>query len=445
MRKMSGKRRKRRRHPVARSNAYQQGFHTGYHEAFTQGVGDGHTAYKQTQDLTSIVIPTCNERDVLIQCIESIRANTPEPHEIIVVDNGSTDGTADYLRSQVGRLRYHIEPHQLGFARAVNIGLRMCSGSTVMFLNHDTVLTPRWLGNLLACLYADPERRLVGPVTNYISGVQCIDTSYDSLEAMQQFAASYNQSDPTKWEKTERLTGFCVLMTRETMQRIGYMDERYKIGNCEDDDYGLRARIAGMELWIARDTFIHHIGSVSMNRLGTEGVRKVTERNVALFNEKWGDASVVLDSARRIAREQVLPSSRFYPTHVLVRASGNRVYWIEEGRRYSVNMPAYTELPRLSLPALRHFTHGGELSWKEVDAKLHALRHAFLAGSFISDCDGTMYQYDGQCLRRFASPELIHDWHLQDRKVHPLHTLNLESLSQGLPIIASEVLHTEPL
>src|SRR5690606_11862015 len=110
---------------------------------------------------------------------------------------------------------------------------------------------------------------LFGPTTNYISGDQQIPVPYSSLEEMHHFAKGLNdQSDPAAWKETGRLTGFCVIMRRDCFERLGYMDEGFEIGNCEDDDYALRAQLLGYRLAIAYDTFIHHHGSVSMKALG---------------------------------------------------------------------------------------------------------------------------------------------------------------------------------
>lgn len=239
-------------------------------------------------------------------------------------------------------------------------------------------------------------------------------------------------------------------MKRQTMLRIGYLDEGFEVGNCEDDDYGFRARLAGMQLWIARDAFIHHVGSASMNKLGEEGVREVTQRNVAYLTNKWGDIHALIDRTKQMnAANEVLASSRFFPTHVYVRVAGERVFWLEGGVRYAVHIPAQSSMPYLSLIALRHFPHGGEISQEEATAKLTMIhsgasdQHHLIAGSLYRDPAGTIYQYDGHALRDVVTPTVLQRWCMQDRPVLPISFDLCAQIPQGLPIIAPEILLNE--
>jgi GT2 family glycosyltransferase len=425
------------------SGRYSRGFDAGFDRGYDQGYLAGREAYRNGLGLTSIIIPTRNRRDLLEQCIASIRAYTPEPHEIIVIDNGSSDGTGDYLRGQTGRLRYRIAAEPLGFAGAVNQGLRMSVGETILFLNNDTVVTERWLGNLLACLRTDPERRLVGPVTNYISGVQRIDTDYGhDLAAMHRFAAQYNRSDPSRWEETERLTGFCVLMHRTALQRIGFLDEGFREGNLEDDDYGMRARLLGMGLWVAKDTFIHHVGSASMKSLGEEQLQAVNAHNAAYYGAKWAHAGALVHAVRQAAGDRLLSSTELYPTHVLIRASGGRLYWLEGGVRYRIP-PMERYAAAVPLLMLRGIPYGGELALEDWTARFGAVEYgaAGLApGVLVGDEAGAVYQFDGRALRRFAGPQAIDAWGLRDRNVFRLAPEELRQFPEGLPILAPETI-----
>ena len=219
---------------------YNQGFNKGHEDGYIRGKIVGAESFGLPFEGTSVIIPTYNQVHYLKECIESIRLYTHQPYELIIIDNSSDDGTAEYLKSTEG-IRYRINSDNLGFAGAVNQGLMMARGTTLLILNNDSVVTSNWLFNLLHCLHSDPQIGIVGPVTNYISGDQLIETKYTNITEMQQFAQNYNQSDASKWVVTGRLTGFCMLMRREVFMRLGYFDEGFEIGNCEDDDYGLRA------------------------------------------------------------------------------------------------------------------------------------------------------------------------------------------------------------
>lgn len=243
--------------------------------------------------LTSIVIPVCNELGYTRQCIDSLRLVTDEPYELVVVDNGSTDGTADYLRALAAadpRVRAITNPTNAGFPAAVNQGIRAAAGTQVLLLNNDTVLPTGWLRRLLAALHADPAVGLVGPCSNRVSGEQCVPVTYDGLAELDGFAWDWGRSRAGATEDTDRLVGFCLLVRRAVLDRVGLLDERFGLGCFEDDDLCLRARRAGYRAVIARDAFVHHFGSRTFRGLGLDLAGLLAE-NEGRFREKWEGAA----------------------------------------------------------------------------------------------------------------------------------------------------------
>ena len=100
------------------------------------------------QGLTSIVILTYNKLDYNMLCIESIRQYTePDAYEIIVVDNNSADGTVEWLKSQQD-IQLILNSENVGFPAGCNQGIKAARGDSILLLNNDTVVTPRWLDNL---------------------------------------------------------------------------------------------------------------------------------------------------------------------------------------------------------------------------------------------------------------------------------------------------------
>lgn len=213
--------------------AYEHGYAAGY----AHGIVEGKRSFGAGFEGTSIIIPTYNRKDLLAECLDRIEAHTAPPYEVIVVDNGSDDGTVDEVRRRRNRVRLAVHPQNLGFARAVNTGLMMAKGQTIVLLNNDVLVTERWLDQLLGCLKLTGAAA-VGPVTNYIGGDQQIDVPYEDVAEVPAFAAAYNAPDPRKWREVNRLVGFCLLFPRSTLEQAGYFDEGYVIGNYEDDDWG---------------------------------------------------------------------------------------------------------------------------------------------------------------------------------------------------------------
>ncbi|MDD9269950.1 glycosyltransferase family 2 protein [Paenibacillus sp. GCM10023248] len=433
-----------------RSKSYNQlyriGYNLGYDNAHGYGYQNGWEAgiasYSQPFKGTSIIIVTTNDQRVHLQnCIDSIYAYTPEPFEIIVIDNASTDDTADYLKSLRGKIRYRVFKSNLGFAGGTNQGLRLARGETLLFLNNDTIVTKDWLKNMLICLHSSEKIGLVGPVTNYISGEQLIETQYTSTEEMHHFARKFNVSDPGKWVQTGRLTGFCVLMRREFFDRLSYLDEGFEIGNCEDDDFGFRARMMGHELIVAKDTFIHHVGSVSIKALG-ELFEKVYSKNLDFFSRKWGDSHSLLHEVQQKLAGGIASMNDFYPSHTIVRGVLPQLYWIENGTRYPIEGELSLLASRISQVDLRSWPIGSPVSSQDVEAKLAYLAQGVQAdgalpeGLLVRNADSTVFQVKGNKLCRIINDWALSFWHLKERHQVTINGQFLVRYAQGLPIIA---------
>ncbi len=156
--------------------------------------------------LTSIVIVTHNQVEYTRQCLDSIRLVTDEPLELIVVDNGSTDGTVEFLRALPGA-RVIVNQTNRGFPAAANQGMAVATGNQVLLLNNDVVATTGWLGRMLRALRSDPKMGLVGPTSNYVSGPQQIEVGYENLNDLDGFAWDWGNSRTACCSKSTAWSG----------------------------------------------------------------------------------------------------------------------------------------------------------------------------------------------------------------------------------------------
>ena len=243
--------------------------------------------------LASIIILCCNELEYTRLCLESLLRHTRPSYELIVVDNGSSDATPDYLQALAGRpgpARVEIirNDSNLGFPIGCNQALARCRGDFIVFLNNDTVLTPGWLDGLVAVALRDwPSVGLVGAVTNCAPDAQGVRPGYAALEGLEAFAARRRDSFAGKVLTVRRLTGFCLLARRDLLEHVGGFDERFGSGFFDDDDMCVRAREAGFRLLIAQGVYVHHFGSRTFRGLGIDTRQQLAE-NFERFRAKWG-------------------------------------------------------------------------------------------------------------------------------------------------------------
>ena len=239
---------------------------------------------------TSIVILSYNQLAHTKACLESIARHTSEPYELILVDNGSTDGTSDYLReyaAQHERVLVVANRTNRGFAAGNNQGLALATGRQVLCLNNDTVVSPGWLGSMLRVLQEHPQTGVVGPRSNRVLGQQQVDeVGYQSLAELPAFAAAWAETNAGKSQVANRVVGFCLLARREVIKAVGGLDEQFGSGNFEDDDFCIRAHLAGFATRIADDSFVHHVGHATFTGAGID-YTKAMQTNWTLFKSKW--------------------------------------------------------------------------------------------------------------------------------------------------------------
>jgi len=214
----------------------------------------------------SIIIPVFNGLEDTQACVESIyQSKTDIPFEIIVVNNGSTDDTANWLKImalQHNNFKYINLSENHGFAKAVNRGIQVTGGRYVVILNNDTLVTPGWLDRLVAAAESDVEIAIVSPMTNYVGEGPQIDS--DAIDILPDGIDAYSEKIKNRKSPViipDRLVFFCVLIKRHILDILGGLDEGFFCGNFEDDEFCLRTRLLGFKLALSTNAFVFHHGS----------------------------------------------------------------------------------------------------------------------------------------------------------------------------------------
>jgi GT2 family glycosyltransferase/glycosyltransferase involved in cell wall biosynthesis len=239
----------------------------------------------------SIIVVTYNNMVLTQLCLESILRNTAHGnYEVFVVDNASTDGTRAYLRHMAERhpeIRVMLNATNEGFARANNQALAESRGRHLVLLNNDTVVPLGWLGRLIQHL-RDPTIGLVGPVTNFVGNEAKVEVPYSTWDEMERFAAERARRFEDHVADIDMLAMYCVAMRRDTYEHVGPLDERFKVGMFEDDDYSRRVRAAGRRVVCAADVFVHHVGQAAFRTLiRNREYDALFEYNRRAYEQKW--------------------------------------------------------------------------------------------------------------------------------------------------------------
>jgi N-acetylglucosaminyl-diphospho-decaprenol L-rhamnosyltransferase len=223
----------------------------------------------------TVVIPVYNQLGYTRKCLDSLRAHGGGIEEIIIIDNGSSDGTAEYL-SGLDCATVIMNRENLGCAAAWNQGVEAAGSAWVLLLNNDVVVTPGWIEGMLE-FSVEKQVDIVSPA---IREGPC---DYN----LELYAAEF----VARMRRHSRIgvaDGICFLVRRTVFETIGRFDENFRIGQFEDVDFFRRAKMAGFRLGITGRSFIHHFGSVTQNHIrSAERNNSYEAANRAYYRRKW--------------------------------------------------------------------------------------------------------------------------------------------------------------
>jgi GT2 family glycosyltransferase len=243
------------------------------------------------REQTAVVIPSWNSLDLLRPCLDSLRAQD-SPFEPFVVDNGSVDGTVDFLRAE--GVPHLALPANVGFARAMNLGVARTAAPAVLLLNADTVLEPGALRALRAALDRDPG--LAGVQPRLLQGDGAGGAAEDARiysagmalladgRAVEVGAGEPLQRSEPAAREIFGVCGASALLRREAFEALGGFDESY-VSFYEDVDLNVRARIAGYRFAYVPEATVWHLGNASwqvgFERPNAENARLVARNRIA--------------------------------------------------------------------------------------------------------------------------------------------------------------------
>lgn len=261
--------------------------------------------------LASIIIPVCNKLEFTSHCLEAIRATVPAgiKYEIIVVDNASTDGTGDYLKSFSGPVKVISNDKNHSYSKANNQGAAIAQGRYLIFLNNDTKPLNGWIENLIREFESSPDVAVQGAKLLYANGkIQHAGMVYGERGGRP--AEPYHiylMHDPevshvNNKRSMQFVTGACLAIRKEVFDNIGGFDEKYVFG-WEDTDLCMKVSQEGYQILYNPEVVLYHFESVTKKFVESSGTKIMHDdapnekKNREYFYKKWGN--LLLNDADR--------------------------------------------------------------------------------------------------------------------------------------------------
>jgi len=237
----------------------------------------------------SIIIPVFNQLKYTKQCLEAVAINTDEVnYEVVIIDNGSTDGTVDFLRCLEGDVKIIKNSQNMGFSKANNQGSKVAKGKYLVFLNNDTIAQPEWLSEMISVIEKDPLTGIVGSKLLYPdgtiqhAGVVMDNGIYHIYEGLPSDHLAVN-----KLREFPYVTGACLLIPRDLFCRLEGFDEGY-INGFEDIDLCLKVRRTNKKVIYCPKSILFHYANTSESRMSNNTEKeKNDKRNGELLFKKW--------------------------------------------------------------------------------------------------------------------------------------------------------------
>lgn len=247
-----------------------------------------------TKPQVAIIILTWNQRDVTLECLASIEEldYPAERLHIIVVDNGSADGTSRAIRQRYPSVTVISNGENLGFAEGNNVGIRHAlqkAPDYVMLLNNDTVLDPSMLNELLAVIESAPTIGIVGPKMLYFDRpdvIWCAGNRIDwrTGETTRLYAEQHDPGSDEEPREVDFITACAICLRREVIEAIGLLDPRFFI-YYEETDWCRRAHAAGWRILYVPRARLWHKVSAAMG-VASPATEYYMTRNMLLFLTK---------------------------------------------------------------------------------------------------------------------------------------------------------------
>lgn len=247
----------------------------------------------------TVVIPNLNGMQYLEGCLKSLSEQTDQDFEVLMIDNGSTDGSVSWVRAHYPSVRIRAYRRNTGFCKAVNAGIRLSHAEYVLLLNNDVVCDRDMVRRLREAMDARPGAFSACAKLLQMSDPTKIDDAGDFYSALGWAAARGKGAGRDRYGKKEKIfacCAACAIYRRSMLERTGLFDERH-FAYLEDVDIGYRALRFGYENWYIPQAVVYHAGSAtSGSRHNAFKVRLAARNSVWLVRKNMPPFQIVLNA-----------------------------------------------------------------------------------------------------------------------------------------------------
>jgi len=212
----------------------------------------------------SIVVVGYNKLEYTRQCVESLLENLPEniSYELILLNHGSSDGTKEYFESVHPDKQLDIAVNG-GGSGAVN---RIVEGKYILGVSNDVIVTENAIRNLYECITSDEKIVWAVPSTSNVSNLQTLNARYNNLEELKEFAHKNNMPDKYRWEQRVRLCDPIGIQREDFFRKVHeqYLFISKNRQSFPDDTRSLLCRRHGYKMYLVKNAYCHHFGSVTL-------------------------------------------------------------------------------------------------------------------------------------------------------------------------------------
>lgn len=292
----------------------------------------------------SIIIPSWNTRDLLVDCLTSVYAHPPQcEFEVWVVDNASSDDSVAVTREKFPQVRLIENQENVGFAGANNQAIRKCNSQYVLLLNSDTKVKPGALQALLTFMDTHSDAGAAGSLLRNADG-SLQTSSYPKPTLFREFwrlfhldtlypYGRYNmrQWDTAKPRQVDVLMGASLILRREVLEKIGLMDESYFMYS-EEVDLCFRLQRAGWRLYWVPSSEVIHYGGQSTQLVALEMFITLYQSKLQFFHKHYGRFAAQLYKFVLVAAAMVRLAAA--PVAWLERRAPRRQRYLQTAQNY---------------------------------------------------------------------------------------------------------------